>query len=198
MSVLVGIVLFHFQNCAPVQPTANSSASTTPGARVIDDYNKVEIQFAASEVQLHDDLNAADVSGLCNRSHNGAALGWSLLTQDNQVLASGDSRCGSGAFSVHMDGLEQMACGVPYQLAIQGDWGGVALTNFVRRCQPLAREDVAAAGSPGGTSCALEYVPREDAQSPCAQVCYRGGIVVSQSAVEAGRCSGMVARLAGP
>src|SRR4051812_41616838 len=90
LSVLSLIVLFHFQNCAPARP-AGLTGRAGSDARLIDDFNKSEIQFVTPEVQLHDEAVSADISGLCNRSHNGAALRWSLWSSGGDVLARGDS-----------------------------------------------------------------------------------------------------------
>ncbi|MBX3023226.1 MAG: hypothetical protein KF799_16245 [Bdellovibrionales bacterium] len=195
---LTVVTLSQFQNCAPVQPAMQASSSSSD-ARLIDEFNKAQVQFATSEVQVREDVPAVDINGLCSRSHNGAQLRWTLWATSGDVVARGESRCASGGFNAHVGGLEQVVCGTSYQLVVDGDWGGSASVSFAQRCQPLAMESVGAVeGSPYGTECALEYVPSGESQSPCKQVCYRGNVLMSEMPVEAARCSGMAARLAGP
>src|SRR4051812_35316750 len=90
---IASALLFHFQNCAPVKPSG-SNTSRGSDARLIDDYNKSEIQFVTSEVQLRDEAITAEVTGMCNHSRNGAALKWSLWTSSGEVLTGGESLCG--------------------------------------------------------------------------------------------------------
>lgn len=198
ISALTFVVLFNFQNCAPA-PSGVADAGAGSDARLIEDHAKLELQFAQPDVQLRDEAAQADVSGLCSRARNGARLHWKLWQSSGAVLAEGDANCAAGGFHVLMGSVEPMVCGVPYQLVIEGDWGGSAYTNFTRRCQPLAREIMNAdAAQPGGTLCEVEYVPNADNGSPCNVVCYRGDLLVSSSPTEAGRCSGIAAHLAGP
>lgn len=195
---LVTLLLFNFQNCAPAAISAQGDPGSS-GVRLIEDFNKAEIQFVAPDVQLYDEATAADVSGLCNRSHDGARLKWTIWGSAGDVMLQGSSVCQKGAFTVHLPGLEQMVCGVDHQLVIEGDWGGLAFTHFLRRCEPLASEPVASNDAlPYGTRCNLEYVPAGDDVSPCAEVCYRDEKMVRQSPVDPGRCSNLIARLAGP
>ena len=203
-----GVMLFsafllrNFQNCSPAHPGSSGASSTTGTssggqAHLIEDFNKAEIQFATAQVQLHDELAAADVGGLCNSAHNGAALKWTIWSSTGAVLASGQGSCGSGQFDLHLTGLEQMACGVNHQLVVEADWGGSTNVVIQQRCQPLASEDIAASNAPAGTECALEYVPAGEGQSPCSQACYRQGQLMSQVAVDVKQCSGMISQLAG-
>lgn len=203
LSCLSLLVLFHFQNCAPAKPTSdNSSQQSGADARLIEDFNKVEIQFATPEVQLQDAVPAADVSGLCNRSHNGAKLKWTIWASAGTPLLKGEAVCGSGQFNLNIAGLDQMVCGVGHQLVVEGDWGGSAFTHLLRRCEPLASEPAPQGmqqSQPPGTSCALEYVPSDDAQqSPCSMACYRQGQLMSQVFVAREQCADLAARLAGP
>lgn len=195
---LTSVVLFQFQNCAPVQPSATAS-NGGGDARIVDEYNKAEIQFVEESIQVREDVDTAEVNGLCARAHNGSPLNWVLWASSGEVLARGESHCGAGGFNLRLESLNQAVCGVSYQLIIEGDWGGSASANLIQRCQPLASEIVSSAnGAPYGTECALEYVPSGESQSPCKQVCYRSQILVSEVPVEAALCSGLAARLAGP
>lgn len=195
---LTFVILFHFQNCAPAKPMSVSEKSS-PGARLVDEYNKAEIQFVANEVQLREDVSSGEVTGLCSRAHNGATLRWALWATSGEIVARGESRCGAGGFAIRLQNLQPLICGVGYKLAIEGDWGGSASTTFAQRCQPLASENLpVSAGMPYGTECQIEYVPSGESQSPCKQVCYRGNILVSEAPVDAGVCSNLAARLAGP
>lgn len=203
-SATLGVLLMmtQFQNCGPAAQSgargASSSGSHSADARLVEDFNKVEIQFATAGVQLHDEASEADVSGLCNRSHNGAVLKWTIWAGTGQPLLKGESTCAAGGFDLQLEHLDQVICGVDHQLLVEGDWGGSAFTHLVRRCQPLASEPLpaVAANQPAGTTCALEYVPSGD--EPCSQVCYRQGQVMSQVTVERVQCSGLAAKLAGP
>lgn len=188
------LLLVHFQNCAPVKP---SDSYASPGAqpRLIDEYNKSEIQFVEPEVQLHSAMAAADISGMCSRSHNGSSLKWTLWAATGETVSEGASHCGSGSFHVEIADLEKIACGKNYQLVIEGDWGDSAFTAFIRRCEPWAAEILSPQhGVPPGTECAIELA---HAKGNCTQACYRGGLLVSQTAVEPSLCSNIASRVAG-
>jgi hypothetical protein len=198
IAILASVLLLYFQNCAPAKPleTANS---TDPKARLIDDFNKTEIQFAGPEVQISDESVNADIPGLCNRSHNGAVLKWSLWSGSGDVVAQGTSGCSAGGFDIKLSPVDQISCGVTFQLVIEGEWGGSAFTSFIRRCQPVARQVLPAdSGVPPGTVCELDYLPAASEGVSCTQACFRGGLLVSQTSVASEKCSGMAAELAGP
>lgn len=197
--VLCTVLLTQFQNCAPApQPMAGSSG-TDPDARVIDEFNKSQIQFPASSLQISDEASSAEITGLCSRAHNGARVRWTLWAPTGETIANGVGSCSGGGFSLHIERIEQLDCGVNFQLVAEGEWGESAFTGFSRWCQPLARQALPDAGQlPTGTLCELEYVPSDESESPCSQVCFRAGIVVSQTPLEASRCSEMASGLAGP
>src|SRR5262245_33718277 len=97
-AAVMGIMLFNFQNCAPAITNAVQGKDPTDAeVRIIDDWNKSEIQFVQDSVQVHDEAVAAGVGGLCNRQHNGAKLKWALWTDSdsNRPLMAGDSSCQS-------------------------------------------------------------------------------------------------------
>jgi hypothetical protein len=200
IAVLSFLLLFEFQNCAPAtSPGASATSGDSTNVRIVDDLNKVELQFALSSVQVRDDAAVADVGGLCNRQRDGAALKWTVWVSAGQALLSGEASCDNGQFDLHMTGLDQMVCGVDHQLVVEGDWGGSASVEIQRRCEPLASEVISPpAGLPGGTECALEYVPADGLQNSCTQACYRLGQLVSQIPLAPDQCSGLAARLAGP
>lgn len=180
----------------------SAGTGTTGGdARVIEDFNKAEIQFISDDVQVHDEAAQTDVDGLCNRSRNNAGLKWAIYASDKDTkpLVIGESKCERGQFDVKLEGLPDMVCGVKHLLVVEGDWGASTFTHLSRRCQPLAAEIVAAPqDSPVGTTCSLEYQASTEDGSNCSQVCYRGDKVVMNFPVPAQQCSGIMAKLAGP
>lgn len=200
ISILSLTVLSQFQNCAPAGPPSSQAQSETHSdARLIEDFNKAQIQFVANEVQVHDEANSVALTGLCNRAHNGSQLKWTIWASQGSALLKGEGSCSGGQFVLNMDHLSQMVCGVEHQLVVEGDWGGSAFTHVLKRCQPLISEEVAAdEGAPLNTNCAIEYVPTEDAVQPCSKVCYRQGLVVSQIFVEPQMCATLTAKLTGP
>lgn len=190
------LLLFHFQNCAPVSSASNTTSDTS-GVRLVEDLNKAQIQFVAPQVEVQDDAPQTGVDGLCNRDHDGALLHWSISADAQAPMLSGQSSCGRGQFSVNVDQLDQLTCGVSYLLVVEGDWGASTFTRVMRRCQPLASEAMAAPqDSPVGTSCSLEYHPASEAQNPCVQVCYRDSKVVMTQALDVGQCSSLARGLA--
>lgn len=202
LTVLTALTLFNFQNCAPAAPEiSGKSGPFDPAVRIVDDWSKTEIQFATESVQIQDEAESAIVGGLCNRTRNGAHLKWALQTDDLSVpaLLSGEGSCQSGQFSFVVDHLENIVCGIPHRLVVEGDWGGFAVSQFEKRCQPLASEAMEApASSPPGTECSLEYSPSSGQSNSCSQVCYRESKVVSSVTVDAGQCSSLVQKLASP
>lgn len=197
---MTSLLLFQFQNCAPPS-SAITEHSSGGDARLIEDFNKAEIQFVSDDVQVHDEAAVTGVDGMCNRSHNNARLRWaiSMDQQKGQPLLAGESRCKAGQFSVQLSDLPNMVCGVKHLLVVEGEWGASTFTHVLRRCQPLAAETVdAPQDSPVGTLCSLEYQPASDSGSACTQVCYRDDKVVLSQPIGTEHCSGIAAKLAGP
>lgn len=193
------VLLFHFQNCAPagkITPAANAGS-----VRIVDDFNKAQIQFVTPESEIQDDALAVGISGMCNRDHNGSQLNWSVRAGADVgvAIAKGKASCGSGQFTVALEELDQYPCGVDHLLVVESDWGASTSTRFSRHCQPLASLEVAAPeGSPYGTSCALEYSPASEAENRCVQICYRSNQVVYSRTLDVSQCSPLAASLAGP
>jgi hypothetical protein len=198
---IVTLLLTQFQNCAPANVSESSNAQSGE-VRVIEDWNKAEIQFHSSEIQVHDEAESTGVGGLCNRRHNGAKLRWAIWAgqKTNAPLLSGLSACAGGAFNVGIEELPNLVCGVKHLLVAEGEWGSSTFTHVLRRCQPLAAEFVdAPIEAPTGTQCSLEYQPAASEEAnPCTQVCYRDNKVVLNRAVPAAQCSSIAAKLAGP
>lgn len=199
LALLTATVLFNFQNCAPAAVSAQTGDSDSE-VRIVDDFSKTEIQFATEQLLIHDEAAEASVSGLCTRRHNGAELRWALYGEgSSRPIVVGDSLCKSGQFAFEVGSLDNLVCGVSHRLVVEGDWGGIAVTQFEKRCQPIASEEVAAPPqSPIGTQCSLEYVPVGDLNSACTQVCYREQKVVFSIVVDSYRCAGLAQKLASP
>lgn len=197
---LTALLLFQFQNCAPTGSSAPvSSSSGGSHVRIVDDLSKAELQFASTEVQVHDQAQIGIVSGLCSRTRNGSQLKWTILAPAGATpLFAGDAECTRGQFGVKLAALDQIQCGVQHILVLEGDWGGVASTSVTRRCRPVAEEQTEAPeGSPLGTECSIEYKSAQADAAECTQVCYRDMKVVLQSPVENELCAAMASRLAG-
>jgi hypothetical protein len=191
--ILTALLLFNFQNCAPAGTSASSGASSE--VRIVDDLNKVELQFPAPGVQVHSDAVFTAVSGLCNRTHNGAHLRWAVMPASGssvRPLFTGEAECLSGQFAVKFDAFDQLQCEVQHTLVLEGDWGGSAFTSISRRCPALASKELDGAEIPG-TFCSLEL----RAGNACSRVCYRDQKVVLVESKEASACSGMSSGLAG-
>jgi hypothetical protein len=196
--ILLPLMLFHFQNCAPA---TGASASSGNGGHVslVDNANQSQIQFIFPNAEIQDEAPSADISGLCDSSHNGATLKWALWDEQTatQALANGATTCNGGQFGVTLEQLDQFVCGVSHLLVVQGDWGAMTQTQITRRCQPLASQPIPPPeGSPMGTTCDLEYSPASAAEQPCVQVCYRSNQVVYSQALDVSQCSSLAAGLA--
>lgn len=198
VTVLTAVVLFYFQNCAPAGQLASDSDPLNPEVRIVDEWNKSQIQFAQDSVQVHDEALQVAVGGLCNREHNNEKISWALWGDEASApLLLGGSLCKSGQFAFNILDLGTVVCGIPYRLVVEGEWGAVARATFEKRCQPLASEIIAAPeSSPVGTECTVEYVPA--GASTCSQVCYRASQVVLNVAVDPRRCAGLAQKLASP
>ncbi len=194
------VVLLSFQNCAPAPGQVTAQAASDE-VRIIDEWNKAQLQFATDDVQVQDDAAVAKPSGLCSREFNGRSLRWALWADhdSSQPLLYGESACQSGQFSLPLTGLENMVCGVPHRLVVEGSWGAVATARLTKRCQPLVSEPAfPPAQSPPGTQCSIEFVPAEGVNSSCVQVCYRDHIVTFHAVLEKSSCSVLAQKLAPP
>jgi hypothetical protein len=198
-AVFVTVLFLQFQNCAPAA-SDSTTTSTDGGARVVDDLNKVEIQFGNNEIEIQDSADEVTVSGLCNRNRNGAKLRWAVWDGADSVkpLISGDSSCKSGQFSFQMAGLNDFVCGISSLLVVESDWGAVTQVKFKRRCQALASQTIATPpDEPIGTVCEMEYSFDADSEAPCVKVCYREDKVVSNDVLESNLCASLAASLTG-
>ena len=199
-SLLNALLLFQFQNCAPANLPAAQASNGDGDVRIIDEFNKSEIQFPTDETEIHDEAISANLDGLCSRRHSGAKLRWALHGDhsDGHPLLTGESSCQSGQFFVEMLNLNDVECGVHHLLVVEGEWGGMAVTRFTKRCEPLASEPIDVPGdSPLGTVCTLEYQPVSSLSS-CLKVCYRESKVVFHESVDSKMCSGLMQKLASP
>jgi hypothetical protein len=198
---ITSLLLFNFQNCAPAGSSMGVGTGTTGDARIVDDFNKAEIQFVSDDVQVHDEAVKTDIDGLCNRSHNNAKLKWAIYDGENQLrpIAVGESQCGRGQFAVILTDLPDIECGIKHLLVVEGEWGASTFTHLSRRCQPQAMEEIEAPqDSPIGTTCAVEYQSTAISGSNCTQVCYRGDKVVMTQKVDNSMCSNIAPKVAGP
>lgn len=200
---LTALILAEFQNCAPAGGPTSSQALTSPSGsvKVIEDLNKSQIQFVIPEFQVEDAAQSVSVDGLCNQSHEGSVLRWTLSVSEGQApLAEGFSQCQRGQFSVTLQAMDQVVCGEAHRLSLRSDWGDLISTKIIKRCQPLASEKIEPpVGFPAGTECSIEYSASSQslAESPCTQVCYRENIVMSQASVDVSQCSSLIAKLSG-
>lgn len=195
--IVVPILLFQFQNCAPSHVSA-SSAAAGGGIDTVPE-GKAQLQFVTPTVQVQDDTAGTDIDGFCDANHSGSALQWTLADQSGAVILSGTSECQGGQFVVNLVGLNELVCGVDEVLTVQGSWGASNSSTLTRRCQPVASMNVATpANSPEGTSCDVEYSPGSEADQQCTQVCYRDSKVVLSLSLDLNQCSSLAAGLAGP
>ncbi|MGZ3723377.1 MAG: hypothetical protein ACXVA9_10630, partial [Bdellovibrionales bacterium] len=198
--VLLPLMLFHFQNCAP--PSASQTGNTGGSVvGIVDNLNKSQIQFVTTDAQIQDEAPSADISGLCARDRDGAGLKWAVYDEQNNrtPLAIGVSHCDHGQFAVTLESMDQYVCGVSHMLVVEGDWGASTMSRFSRRCQPLISvQETAPDAMPLGTTCSLEYSPASAADQPCQRVCYRSNQVVFSQPLDVTQCSSLAASLAGP
>ncbi len=139
LSFSLAFLLLNFQNCAPaVGP--HTEIGSDGEVRIVDDWSKAEIQFATAEVRIEEEENSAIVSGLCNRKYNQSQLRWALYAEDDnsgRAVKVGGSECRSGQFAFDVSNLDVLDCGVAHRLVVEGDWGGMAFTQFEKVCQSL-------------------------------------------------------------
>jgi hypothetical protein len=57
-AIFVGICLMQFQNCAPAK-SGSAEAAADSGVNLVDDLNKVEIQFGDSAIEVQDAVDEA-------------------------------------------------------------------------------------------------------------------------------------------
>jgi hypothetical protein len=164
---------------------------------IVDDFQK-SLQFVSPEIGIQSDVASTDLSGFCSRSHGEAKLSWSIWSsqKSEHPILTGEASCKSGMFSIQVDQMDQLPCGVGHVVMVQGDWGGSTYANVLRRCVAVASEAVAAPlGSPYGTECSLEY--SSNGADSCARVCYRDSKVVFDQALELNQCSKLMSKVAG-
>lgn len=181
---------------------SSSSPSNGGQVRIVDQFNKVDLQFISENVQIYDEAGETSLSGFCDRTRTGSVLRWAIYSGDRNEppLMEGQSQCSMGQFAVELKGLETVVCGVDHLIVAEGSWGGVASSHFSRRCQPLVSELIdPPEGSPHGTVCTLEFsYVTDQAKGPCMQVCYRDDKLTFASPVDENRCSSLAAQLTGP
>ncbi|MGE0763722.1 MAG: hypothetical protein AB7N80_10630 [Bdellovibrionales bacterium] len=140
VSVTLGLSLLmtQFQNCAPAGQGALAGISTdeSPEVRVIEDWNTQKVDIFNSVVQANPEDTGVAVTGFCDRqmaSHE--PMSWHVsMPQDEEAVLAGAVSCQRGGFSVQITELNQLRCGMAYNLEVRTLDGEVDQAVLIRNC----------------------------------------------------------------
>ncbi len=134
---ILGVALFQYQNCAPVNSQAVLNDPTNSGrVGIIDNFDKsTQIKFVESEVVVPADIANVQIDGLCSSSQDGAILAWRVINDHNETISSGNSTCDLSGFRVYLSQVNQLPCGKSHALKAQFGFDIGDQVLIVRDCQ---------------------------------------------------------------
>ncbi|MCB0377722.1 MAG: hypothetical protein KDD33_04455 [Bdellovibrionales bacterium] len=99
--VLLGLLMMQYQNCAsPSQEfMQDANVDVNDSATGIDEVNVGRVFFPQEKVTATQDSPVV-VIGACDQS--GAMIGWTLKSQDGELIERGLSECDQGAFEIEL------------------------------------------------------------------------------------------------
>lgn len=133
----LGLALFQYQNCAPLNTQAVLDDQTNSGrVGIIDNFDKTtQIKFVESEVVVPGDLDDVQIDGLCSSQQDGAVLVWRVVNENNEIVTSGNSTCDLSGFRVYLSQVNQLPCGKSHSLKAQFGFDKGDQVLIVRDCQ---------------------------------------------------------------
>lgn len=168
------LVLTQYQNCSAPEGLRNTPLTADGSVRVIEDWNQGKVSFVDSLVELQSEANQIAIEGLCDRSHSENMV-WQLRTLSGEQVFDGLTTCLGGGFALHMDNLNELSCGLEYELIVKNQKGESSVLTLNRRCPPLfailSEEDSTFPGN-----CFLEKMAGQTGDV-CQRVCYAEGRV---------------------
>lgn len=193
------LVMLQYQNCAPnSMQAAQGQGFGDDGSMpvsVIDHVNTDGLlRFNAKAVEIHTDVQAVVLKGVCSSSQNGSVLGWSVNDlEGGYELGRGYSVCQDGQFEIELAPTQQLECGHDYGVSAYIGNGEASELTISRRCEadsvveasPAMKASVRALRQT--SSCVVERA--RDGQGGCSLVCYSiDGIVEAKQDLEPARC----------
>lgn len=177
VALSLALVMTQFQNCAGPQNYTNNNGTV----HLIEGSG---MYFATPDAHVSEAATSVQLSGICDRSHNGQSYNWSVtVASGGASVASGNGVCAGGQFSLDVTTSQNVVCGVPYLVNVTNSWGGSAQMTVDKLCEPLASADLGNAAADNGQpqSCQLEYRTTSDGsdQGLCQAVCFRNNIMSS-------------------
>lgn len=138
--VVLSFVLFNYQNCGSSKGAMNSTGDSNDPAQgatmnIIDPVLAGGINFAQSKAVVGASDTELSANGLCSQEQNGAFIGWQVIDEQNQVMASGKSLCDQGVFEVTFTGVDSLACGA--KLTLKAAFGAKSKSEMAidKNCQ---------------------------------------------------------------
>ena len=180
-----------FQNCsAPNTGDAGALATEGSGPGFIDDLVNQKLAFVESLIVTQHDKGTINFDGLCDRESHGKAVQWvieDVSTRD--VVLEGNSECIRGGFRVTADQMNDLDCGVDYDLvaAVDEDYDNVIVR---KKCEPMAVvADEAIETSGYQKQCYFELEDEANkSESVCYHVCYGSGKLYSRVEEHPSKC----------
>lgn len=137
IALIMVAILSQFQNCAPAG-VANEpvSADSSPEMRVIEDWSSRKISFIDKVLQPSATEKSLAVQGFCDRKmEQNEPLRWQIsVPQAQEALLAGAVGCEGGGFHLLISELQQLRCGMAYQLEISTLNGETDQAVLIRNC----------------------------------------------------------------
>lgn len=122
ITALLLVLLFKFQNCAPVTQMTSADQDGYDGApdevRIVDRWVAEKISFLSSTQIIENENAQIDIQGLCVGSQKGQQIVYQVIeiSDDPKIINSGVVECIMGGFVLQVQILNLMSCMHHYQV----------------------------------------------------------------------------------
>ena len=139
ISALILMILFKFQNCAPVGPgQANYSGEADTQVRIVDRWGEQRVSFLEPSVVVPASQEAVALQGLCVGSEKGQLIEYQVieLKDTPELIGAGVVECVMGGFELPLAQLHFSSCAARLQVRAtrQGETASYAETLVQPAC----------------------------------------------------------------
>lgn len=119
---------------------SSGDLGSTPVTIIDSSKSGADLSFKFSEVQVQPPTRTIPLSGTCDESQDGAIFGWVInaVNPDNSVgpqIASGQSICEAGSFSVELPTDDVLDCNSTYRVSARLGFGQPAVSLLTKSCR---------------------------------------------------------------
>ncbi len=132
------IVLFKFQNCAPVSPSQDLVSGSDGEVRIVDRWHESQVSFMSPKMVVPETPSQQGVLGLCVGSVEGQMIEYQVIeiSGSARLVSSGLVECVRGGFELPLAEVQFSSCDSRLQVRAvrQGDSQSYAETLLLPEC----------------------------------------------------------------